>query len=129
MIKTIAFALILVSQANAGAEITVIANENVMMSGTTLHEIFTGEKTMAGGTKLILADNKSGMGEFCTRVMKMDTAKYCSLWAKKSFRDGTPTPRLKMSDSEVIDFVRSTPGGIGYIVGPKPTGVKELGKY
>ena len=53
--------------------------------------------------------------------------KYNATWAKKSFQDGIAAPKVKGSDSDVVDFVKSTPGGIGYVSAPGDA--KVIGKF
>jgi len=61
---------------------------------------------------------------FLTNFLKVDNGKYYSIWAKKSFREGVNPPVLKATDGEVVDFVRRTPGAVGYIGDPsKAVGV------
>jgi len=108
---------------------TVIANNDVTLAGGEVKDVFTGEKVSAGGVKLVLVDNKGAISEFCSKALGMDDGKYTSLWAKKSFRDGLPTPKSKTSDAEVTDFVKSTSGAVGYVSGAAGAGVKEISKY
>ena len=58
----------------------------------------------------------------------MEKAKYAATWTKKAFRDGLVQPPLKSGDSEVVDFVRRTPGAVGY-VGTSPSGVNVVQRY
>ncbi len=113
----------------SSAEILVIANSALNVTGADVVDLFTGEKTSAGGSNISLADNKAALTEFCQKALKMEPAKYNAHWAKKSFRDGVAAPKPKSSDSEVIDFVKATPSGVGYISGPAPSGVKLVTKY
>ena len=112
--------------AQAGA---VIANSGLKIESKDLVETFTGEKSTIEGVKVVLVDNKSAQGDFCTKVLGMDAGKFSSLWAKKSFRDGVPAPKMKNSDAEVIDFVKSTPGALGYVGGAASGDVKEVSKF
>jgi ABC-type phosphate transport system substrate-binding protein len=52
---------------------------------------------------------------FLAKVMHMDVAKYNGIWIKKSFRDGLTPPAVKSGDAEVIEYVKRTPGTIGYV--------------
>ena len=54
--------------------------------------------------------------------MKMDAAKYNNIWTKKSFRDGLTPPAVKSSDIEVSEYVKRTPGAVGYVTST-PSGV------
>jgi len=114
-------ALCLIPGANAG-DVVVIANSGVSISAGEIKDIFLGEKQFAGGTKLVVVDNASAQGGFLSKFMQMDAAKYNNIWTKKSFRDGLTPPPVKSSDAEVAEFVRRTPGAVGY-VSTTPTGV------
>ncbi|MBI5430178.1 MAG: phosphate ABC transporter substrate-binding protein, partial [Nitrosomonadales bacterium] len=81
-----------------------------------------GEKQFAGSTKLIVIDNKSLQQDFLAKFMKMDTPKYNGIWTKKSFRDGLTPPAVKSGDAEVVEYVKQTPGAVGYVSSP-PEGV------
>ena len=48
-------------------------------------------------------------------MLHLDPARYATLWAKKAFRDGLEAPAAKASDAEVLAFVQSTRGAIGYV--------------
>jgi len=108
---------------------SIIANNDLKMAAGDVNDVFTGEKSTIDGVKVVVVDNKSAMGDFCSKVMKMDTGKYTALWAKKAFRDGVPSPKSKTSDAEVIDFVKATSGAVGYISGAAGGGVKEVTSF
>lgn len=117
--------LLLVSQgANAG-DIVVISNSGIVVSADEIRDIFLGEKQFAGGTKLVVIDNAALQSGFLSKVMHMDAAKYNGIWTKKSFRDGLTPPAVKSSDAEVIEYIKRTPGAIGY-VSTTPAGVKVI---
>ena len=114
------------SLAHAG---TVIAHNDLKINSADLKDIFSGDKSSIEGVKVVIVDNKAALDDFCTKVMKMDSGKYSSMWAKKSFRDGVPSPKSKTSDSEVLDFVKSTPGAVSYVSGAATNGVKSVSGY
>ena len=60
--------------------------------------------------------------------MKMDATKYTTAWTKKSFRDGSTPPSVKSGDGEVVEFLKHTPGGCGYLGAPPPAGLTLIGK-
>jgi ABC-type phosphate transport system substrate-binding protein len=109
-------------------DVVVIANSGVSATDADIREIYTGEKQVAGSVKLAPADNASLQGDFLSKVVKMEAAKYNAMWTKKSFRDGVAVPPVKGSDAEVAVYVKSTPGAIGYVSAPVD-GVKVLGKF
>jgi ABC-type phosphate transport system substrate-binding protein len=109
-------------------DIIVITNESLAAEASKIEALFKGDLASVGGTAIAVSDNKGLQADFLAKVLKMDQSKYDTTWAKKSFREGLPKPSLKNNDAEVIEFVKSTPGGIGYISAPSP-GVKTLGKF
>ena len=109
-------------------DLIVITNSATDISEGDIKDIFTGEKQTAGATKITVADNKAIQADFAQKALGMDDAKYQSTWQKKNFRDAVPLPKSKANDAEVIDFVKSTPGAVGY-VGAATGDVKVVKKY
>jgi hypothetical protein len=109
-------------------DIYVIANGSVKLAADEVREVFVGDKQTAGGTKLIPIDNAAAQKEFLDKVVKVDAAKYASIWVKKGFRDGLNPPAVKSGDAEVISYVKATPGALGYVTSA-PAGVTVLHKY
>lgn len=118
--------LCLAQSANAG-EVVVISNSETTISAGDIKDIFLGEKQFAGSSKLVVVDNASTQGAFLSKFMQMDVAKYNNIWTKKSFRDGLTPPSVKSSDAEVTEFVKRTPGAVGY-VSTSPSGVNIIQK-
>ena len=110
------------------AELYVIANPGLTVEPAALKPIFLGETQFSGSVKLEVTDNTAAQAVFLSKVIGMDKAKYDSVWVKKSFRDGVNQPPSRGSDAEVIDFVKKTPGGIGYVI-TAPAGVKVIQEY
>ncbi len=117
--------LLLASQFANAAGVVVISNSNISVSADEVRDIFLGEKQFDGDTKLIVIDNAAMQNRFLSQVMHMDAAKYNGIWTKKAFRDGLTTPAVKSGDAEVIEFIKRTPGAIGY-VSSAPAGVKVI---
>jgi len=118
--------LCLALSANAG-DVVVISNSETPISAGDIKDIFLGEKQFAGSNKLVVIDNASSQGVFLSKFMQMDVAKYNNIWTKKSFRDGLTPPAVKSSDAEVTEFVKRTPGAVGY-VSTNPSGVNIIQK-
>ena len=114
------------SQAHAD-DLYIVANPSPSVTPADIREIFLGEKQFAGSVKIVPVDNSAAQADFLGKVMKMDTAKYNASWTKKSFRDGLNPPVLKSGDAEVLNYVKSTPGAIGYVVS-KPSNVTVVQK-
>ena len=110
------------------ADVYVIANEAVRFAPGELREVFLGERQFAAGRRLVLIDNANLQKDFIDRVVRIDPAKYSTVWAKKGFREGINPPELKAGDQDVIATVRATPGAIGY-VSMVPSGMHVVDKY
>ena len=108
----------------------VIANPSVAFSGDEVREVYLGEKQFAGEQKLVPVDNTAVQGLFLSRVLRMTPSRYETAWIKKSFREGLAIPAVRSSNSETLEFVRHTPGAVGYVVADKPpTGVVVVTKF
>ncbi len=112
------------------ADVFVIANPSVVgLAATDVRDVYLGEKRFAGSVGLKPVDNATQQSHFLSAVVKMDVDKYNNWWIKKAFRDGLVQPEMKSSDLEIIEYVKVTPGAVGYIGSPPPAGVASIGKY
>ncbi len=94
---------------------TLISNAGVTIVLADVRVIYVGEKQFAGAVRLVPVDNTSAQEKFLANFVKVDGGRYNSIWAKKCFREGVNPPPAKSSDGEVVDFVRRTPGAVGYV--------------
>lgn len=124
----LAMPLLAAPPAVSAQQVVVIANSNVQLAGSEVPDVFLGDKQFAGPVKLVPVDNGPLLEAFLGKVLKVDGAKYSNGWVKKSFREGLNPPPVKSGDAEVIEYVRRTPGAIGY-VGSMPSGVVVIQKY
>lgn len=113
---------------NAWADGYVIAHLTVNVAPEEVREIFTGNMQFAGSQKLVPVDNGAVQGDFLYKVVRMDPDRYAAIWTRKAFRDGVAPPPVLLGDQEVMDFVRRTPGAIGY-VGTDPGRANVIMKY
>jgi hypothetical protein len=74
-------------------------------------------------------DNMAAQAAFLEKALKMDGIKYDTIWAKKSFRDGSNPPATMANDAAVLAFIKRTPGGCGYFTIEPPAGVTVIGEY
>lgn len=114
---------------HALADIYIIVNAETTVSADDIKSIFLGDKELAGSVKIRPLDNSSAKDEFLLKVLQMSSLRYESLWMKKSFRDGISPPAERATDEEVLALVKSTPGAIGYLKSPPPSGVTLLKKF
>lgn len=128
LVSSLLAGLVMLPLAALAQQVVVIANSGTQISGADVAEVFLGEKQFAGSTKLVPVDNGPLQDAFLGKVLKMDSGKYNGKWAKKSFRDGLNPPPVKSGDAEVIEYVKRTPGAVGY-VGSSPGGVSIVQKY
>lgn len=132
--RTLAATLCLVGIGLAGstlayADLFVIANPTAQITAGEIKEVFTGEKQFAGSTKLVPIDNGPAQEVFLDAAMRMDAPRYNTIWTKKSFREGAIPPTVKSGDAAVLEFVRRTPGAVGYVTSSPPSGVIVIRKY
>ncbi|MBC3880755.1 phosphate ABC transporter substrate-binding protein [Undibacterium sp. LX40W] len=106
---------VLFSASAFAADLILISHKGVSVATADARDIFVGDKQVEGGTKLVPVDNASLQKDFLEKVVKVDSAKYSSIWAKKGFREGLNPPPMKNSDAEVIAFVKANPGAVGYV--------------
>lgn len=120
-------AIVAAAPAMAG-NVYVIAHSSVELTQAELREVYLGDKQFVGPIKLAPTDNAAVQADFLEKVITMEASKYGALWTKKGFRSGLAAPAIKAGDAEVINFVRNTPGAVGYVSEPAQ-GVKLLYKY
>ena len=106
----------------------VIAHPSVELNAEEVRLVFLGEKQLVGKLRLVPVDNLASRAKFLEKVLQTDERKYEARWRRKAFREGLTAPPVKGSDAEVISFVRSTPGAVGYVETATP-GVKVLEGY
>lgn len=111
-----------------GGELFVISNPNIRISDREIREVFSGTIQFIGTTRLVPVDNASAQASFLSSAMEMRASRYGVIWTKKSYREGVMPPVVKPDDVNVIDFVRRTPGAIGY-VRLEPTGVNIVRRF
>ncbi len=111
----------LVATGQVVADVAVVANKAIGVDSITAKEakkVWLGKIKSLGGTSLKLADLPKGNGSrdhFYTAVVKKSESKLKAYWAKIVFAGkGTP-PKTFASDAEVISWVVSTPGAVGYV--------------
>lgn len=111
-------AFLLLESAHAG-EVLVIGNSNVpKMDTATLQKVYTGKFTSVAGINVTPVSNKAGAAtrnRFLQDFLGQDEEKYTAYWTVRRYiGKGAPPPELATA-AEIISYVQSTPGAIGYI--------------
>lgn len=120
--------LALAGGAARAGDLYVVAHPSVNLSADEVREVFLGDKQFAGSVKLAPVENASLQADFQSRVLKVDAARYASVWSKKGFREGLTPPPVRATDADVINGIKANPGTVGYVA--KPTAdVKVIQKY
>ena len=104
----------------AAADIAVIVHpgNNATIDEEQITKIFLGQtKTFSGGAEATPVDIKESPAreEFGNKVLKKSPSQLKALWARQIFTGGAKPPRELGGDDEVLKFVASTPGAIGYV--------------
>lgn len=112
----------------ANADQYVISHPGVALTPAEVKDVYLGEKQFAGSVKLVPLDNAAGQERFLSRILNLEKTKYATVWTKKAFREGLQQPSMKSGDNEIVEFVRRTPGAVGYVA-TNPGGVNIVQKF
>ncbi len=133
--KPLCFALLFAGAQLSYADVAVIVHPGnaASMDEEQIGKIFLGQtKTFPGGAEATPVDIKESQvrEEFGNKVLKKSPSQLKALWARQIFTGGAKPPRELGSDEEVIKFVASTPGAIGYVdAGKANASVKVVAKH
>lgn len=124
LVRTFPFLLSLLACMSANGEgrdaPVLIGNASVpRIDLVTAQRLYTGRAIEVGGLPVIVVNAVPGSKlreRFMSNVMKQEDDKYIAYWTvRKHVGKGTP-PRELPSVDEIIEYVRSTPGAMGYIL-------------
>jgi len=119
------------SELNAAGGVVVIGNANLIrLDATTLEKIYTGKVIEVEGKPVTAVNANSGStirNRFLQVYLNQDEDKYTAYWTVRRYIGKGASPREMSSSADVINFVTSTPGAIGYIdEADVPPGVNVL---
>lgn len=112
--------IFLISIANVvAAEVVIIGHANVpKIDMETVQKIYSGKFISVEGVSVTPVSLKVGTlqrNEFLKFFMNQDEEKYTAYWTVRRYvGKGTP-PNEVENTAEVIKFIQSTPGAVGYI--------------
>jgi ABC-type phosphate transport system substrate-binding protein len=118
-IKVVSLAVSLMfAQAHAG-DIVVIGNGNVpKMDAVTVQKVYTGKVISVSGISVTPVGAKPGTSTrnlFLQEYLNQDEEKYTAYWTVRRYIGKGAPPVELASDADVINYVQSTPGAVGYI--------------
>ena len=103
------------------AEVAVIVNASNTNSvaSSDISRIFLGKmKSFNDGSSAVPVNLKSTLatrGEFEDKALGKSSSQVKAYWSKQLFSGKGKPPKELASDADVINFVSSTPGAIGYV--------------
>ena len=126
-------AVLLFGPDRAAGEVVVVAHAGVAdeeIARKDLQRIYLGKRsTWNDDSTIVPAMLKAGPvhEEFVEDVVGRSAHRFANYWRQMVFTGkGTP-PRSFGSEAEVVEFVKSTPGAVGYVSpGAETAGVKVL---
>ena len=108
-----------VSESNAGGGVVVIGNPNLTsLDALTLEKVYTGRIIEVNGVAVTAINANSGSAvrnRFLQAFLNQDEDKYTAYWIVRRYIGKGAPPREISGSAAVINFVKSTPGAIGYI--------------
>jgi ABC-type phosphate transport system substrate-binding protein len=105
-------------------------NSNAPISQQDIKNIFLGKKThWDNGNRIKIVVQKRGHAHdsLLKNTIGMTSVSFRNYWRKRVFTGSSRPPKTFKSDSDVVAFVASKPGSVGYINSEsKHFGVKKL---
>lgn len=118
---SVIFLLSIMVTSSVFADISVVANKSLASDSITQKEakkIWLGKIKALNGVTLKVSDLPKGNATrdyFYKNVVKKSERKVKATWARIVFAaKGTP-PKVFGSDAEVLSWIASTPGAVGYV--------------
>ena len=106
-------------QTEAAGGVVVIGHASLTrLDAPTLERIYTGKIIEVEGVAVTAVNASSGSSirnRFLQVFLNQDEDKYTAYWTVRRYIGKGASPRELPSSNEVINFVKSTPGAIGYI--------------
>ena len=104
---------------HASDGVVVIGNPNLRrLDAKTVARIYTGKVIEVDGVTVTAVNANSGSPvrtRFLQVYLNQDEDKYMAYWTVRRYIGKGASPRELPKSSDIINFVNSTPGAIGYI--------------
>ena len=103
-----------------GADFIVVVNRDGPYDGlkaAAIRDVYLGEKRFIGVVKLEPVNFTEGplKDTFLKEVVGMTSKEYKLHWIKKVFQEGLSLPRSLGSVDDIVGFVKSGKGAVGYL--------------
>jgi hypothetical protein len=119
VVLTVSLAVSLAFAFVQAGEIVVIGNNNVPKTdAATIQKIYTGKFISVAGVNVTPVGAKAGSAarnRFLQEYLNQDEEKYTAYWTVRRYIGKGAPPTELASAAEVISYVQSTPGAVGYI--------------
>ena len=122
------FALSMFPLSASAGKIIVSPTGPATLSAEQAAQIFMGRETRVGSAVAAPVIQKGGAARdaFHANIVKRDPVQFEAHWSKLSFTGKGKPPAVRASDEEVVKFVESTPGAIGYVSDEAETGKTKV---
>ena len=118
-IKIVVLAASLAFAPLRAGEIVVIGNSNVPKTdAATIQKVYTGKFISVAGVNVTPVGAKPGSAarnRFLQEYLNQDEEKYTAYWTVRRYIGKGAPPAELASGADVISYVQSTPGAVGYI--------------
>ena len=126
----VALAFIAGGACAAGGVVVIGDARLTKLDAPTLEKVYTGKVIEVEGKPVTAVNANSGStlrNRFLQVYLNQDEDKYTAYWTVRRYIGKGASPREMSSSADVINFVQSTPGAIGYIdEADVPPGVNVL---
>jgi hypothetical protein len=117
--KLLPLALLLVGGQAAASNVVIIGHANLSrLDVGAVQKVFTGKAIEIGGIAVTAVNANTGSSvriRFLQTFLNQDEEKYTAYWTVRRYIGKGAPPKELTSSAEMINFVQSTPGAIGYI--------------
>jgi len=106
---------------SAIAEVYLVGHANApdkSLETETVERIFLGKKSRwSDGSKIVPVMLKAGVvhAAFIKKILDRDVSQFSTYWKQAVFTGRGLPPKSFETEAELIDFVSSTPGAVGYV--------------
>ena len=107
-----------ISQASADSVLIIGNSDLPKLDRVTVEKLFTGRIIEVNGRPATVVNAASGSAtrqQFLMTFLAQDEDKYRAYWTVRRFIGKGVPPKELATSREIIEFVKSQPGGIGYI--------------